>query len=40
MKLELEFIRKEKAMDQTIKQFCDWYITGMSAMEWSSKNVP
>jgi len=40
MKLELEFIRREKAMDQTIKQFCDWYITGMSAMEWSSKNVP
>jgi hypothetical protein len=40
MKMELEFIRKEKAMDQTIKQFCDWYITGMSAMEWSSKNVP
>jgi enamine deaminase RidA (YjgF/YER057c/UK114 family) len=26
-------------MDQTIKQFCDWYITGMSALEWSSKNV-
>ena len=40
MKMELEFIRREKAMDQTIKQFCDWYITGMSAMEWSSKNVP
>jgi hypothetical protein len=39
MKLELEFIRREKAMDQTIKQFCDWYITGMSALEWSSKNV-
>lgn len=40
MKMELEFIRREKAMDQTIKQFCDWYVTGMSAMEWSSKNVP
>jgi hypothetical protein len=40
MKMELEFIRREKAMDQTIKQFCDWYITGMSAMEWSSKNMP
>ena len=40
MKMELEFIRREKAMDQTIKHFCDWYITGMSAMEWSSKNVP
>lgn len=38
--MELEFIRREKDMDQTIKQFCDWYITGMSAMEWSSKNVP
>lgn len=40
MRMELEFIKREKAMDQTIKQFCDWYITGMSAMEWSSKNVP
>ena len=40
MKMELEFIRREKAMDQTIKQFCDWYITGMSAMEWGSKNMP
>lgn len=39
MRTELEFIKKEKEMDQTIKQFCDWYITGMSAMEWSSKNV-
>ena len=39
MKMELEFMRREKAADQTIKQFCDWYITGMSAMEWSSKNV-
>jgi len=39
MKLELEFIKREKAMDQTIKQFCEWYITGMSALEWSSKNV-
>ncbi len=40
MKLELEFIKREKAADQTIKQFCDWFITGMSALEWSSKNVP
>jgi hypothetical protein len=40
MRMELEFIKREKAMDQTIKQFCDWYITGMSALEWSSKNVP
>jgi hypothetical protein len=39
MRMELEFMRREKQMDQTIKQFCDWYITGMSAMEWSSKNV-
>jgi hypothetical protein len=40
MRMELEFIKKEKDMDATIKQFCDWFITGMSAMEWSSKNVP
>jgi hypothetical protein len=39
MKMELEFMRREKQMDQTIKQFCDWFITGMSALEWSSKNV-
>lgn len=39
MKMELEFIRKEKAMDATIKQFSEWFITGMSAMEWGSKNV-
>jgi len=39
MKVELDFIKREKAMDQTIKQFCEWYITGMSALEWSSKNV-
>ena len=39
MKIELDFMRREKAADQTIKQFCDWYITAMSAMEWSSKNV-
>lgn len=40
MKMELEFIKREKEADATIKQFCDWFITGMSAMEWSSKNVP
>lgn len=40
MKMELDFIKREKAADQTIKQFCDWFITGMSAIEWSSKNVP
>jgi hypothetical protein len=40
MKMELDFIKREKDMDATIKQFCDWFITGMSAMEWGSKNVP
>lgn len=40
MKMELDFIKREKDMDATIKQFCDWFITGMSALEWSSKNVP
>lgn len=39
IKMELEFIRKEKAMDATIKQFSEWFITGMSAMEWGSKNI-
>ena len=39
MRMELEHMRREKAADQTIKQFCDWYITGMSAVEWGSKNV-
>lgn len=39
MKMEYSFMEREKSADQTIKQFCDWYITGMSAMEWSSKNV-
>lgn len=40
MKMELDFIKREKDMDATIKQFCDWYVTGMSALEWSSLNVP
>lgn len=40
MKMELEFIKREKDADATIKQFCDWFITGMSLTEWSSKNVP
>ena len=40
MKLELEFIRREKSMDSTIKQFSEWFVTGMSAAEWGSKNVP
>lgn len=39
MKMELDFMKREKAADQTIKQFCDWYITAMSAVEWSSNNV-
>lgn len=39
MEMELEFVRKEKAMDATIKQFSEWFISGMSALEWSSKNV-
>ena len=37
--MELEFIKREKSMDATIKQFSEWFVTGMSAMEWSSKNV-
>jgi hypothetical protein len=40
MKLELEFIKREKSMDSTIKQFSEWFVTGMSAAEWGSKNVP
>ena len=39
MRMELEFIRKEKAMDATIKQFSEWFITGMGALEWGSKNI-
>ena len=39
MRMELDFIKREKDADATIKQFCDWYVTGMSALEWSSKNV-
>jgi hypothetical protein len=39
MKMELEFIKREKAMDATIKQFSEWFVTGMSALEWGSKNV-
>ena len=40
MKMELEFIRREKSMDSTIKQFSEWFVTGMSAAEWGAKNVP
>lgn len=39
MKMEMEFIRREKSMDTTIKQFSEWFVTGMSAMEYGSKNV-
>ena len=39
MKMELDFIKREKAMDSTIKQFSEWFVTGMSGLEWGSKNV-
>lgn len=39
MRMELEFIKNEKAMDSTIKQFSEWFVTGMSAMEWGSQNI-
>jgi hypothetical protein len=39
MKMELEFIKREKSMDTTIKQFSEWFVTGMSAMEWGSQNI-
>lgn len=39
MKMELEFIKREKSMDNTIKQFSEWFVTGMSGLEWGSKNV-
>lgn len=39
MRMELDFIKKEREMDSTIKQFSQWFVTGMSAMEWSSKNI-
>lgn len=39
MRMELDFIKNEKAMDNTIKQFSQWFVTGMSALEWSSKNL-
>ena len=39
MRMELDFIRKEREMDSTIKNFSQWFITGMGALEWSSKNV-
>ncbi len=39
MKMELDFIKREKQMDSTIKQFSEWFVTGMSGLEWGSKNV-
>jgi hypothetical protein len=39
MKMEMEFIKREKAMDSTIKQFSEWFVTGMSGLEWGSKHV-
>jgi hypothetical protein len=39
MEMELEFVRREKSMDSTIKQFSEWFIAGMSGIEWGSKNI-
>ena len=39
MRMEMDFIKKEREMDASIKQFSQWFVTGMSAMEWSSKNI-
>jgi hypothetical protein len=39
MKMELEFIKREKSMDNTIKQFSEWFVTGMSGLEWGSQHV-
>lgn len=39
MRLELEFVKREKDADASIKQFCDWFVSGMGGMEWASKNV-
>lgn len=39
MKMELEFIKREKSMDNTIKQFSEWFVTGMSGLEWGSQNI-
>lgn len=39
MRMELDFIKREKDMDDTIQQFAEWYVSGMSALEWSSTNV-
>jgi hypothetical protein len=39
MKMEMEFIKREKSMDSTIKQFSEWFVTGMSGLEYGAKNV-
>ena len=39
MKMELEFIKREKNMDATIKQFSEWFVTAMSGLEYGSKHV-
>ena len=39
MKMELDFIKREKQMDSTIKQFSEWFVTGMSGLEWGSTNI-
>jgi hypothetical protein len=39
MRMEFEFLKNERNMDKTIKQFSDWFVSAMSALEWSSKNV-
>jgi hypothetical protein len=39
MKMELEFIKREKSMDATIKQFSEWFVTAMSGLEYGSKHV-
>jgi hypothetical protein len=39
MKMELEFIKREKSMDATIKQSSEWFVTGMSGLEYGSKNI-
>jgi hypothetical protein len=39
MRMELDQVKKDREMDASIRQFSQWFVTGMSAMEWSSKNI-
>jgi hypothetical protein len=39
MRMELEQVKKDREMDASIRQFSQWFVTGMSALEWSSKNI-